>query len=175
MEPLKGGVLANHVPLEVQEIWNESPVQRKPAEWALRYLWDIPEISVVLSGMNTLNQLKENLNTAETGLPNSMTPEEKEIMEEVKKVYHGKIAVECSACGYCMPCPSGINIPQCFSYLNQAEMLEDDSNVRSQYYFMLKETEMAGNCLECGLCEEICSQHIPIREKLKEVARKMGN
>jgi predicted aldo/keto reductase-like oxidoreductase len=96
-------------------------------------------------------------------------------MEEVKEVYMGKIAVECSACGYCMPCPSGINIPQCFSYLNQAEMLEDYSEVRNQYYFMLKETEMAGNCLDCGLCEEICSQHIPIREKLKEVARKMGN
>ncbi len=175
MEPLKGGVLANCVPIEVQEIWDESQVQRKPAEWALRYLWDIPDISVVLSGMNNMNQLQENINTADHGLPNSMTLDEKKIMEEVKKVYQGKIRVECSACGYCMPCPSGINIPQCFSYLNQAEMLEDDSNVRTQYYFMLKETEMAGNCLECGLCEEICSQHIPIREKLREVARKMGN
>jgi uncharacterized protein len=175
MEPLKGGVLANFVPTEVQEIWDESQFERKPAEWALRYIWDIPEINVVLSGMNTMTQLQENLKTSEDGSPNSMTHEEKEIMEEVKKVYQGKIAVECSACGYCMPCPSGINIPQCFSYLNQAEMLEDYSNVRSQYYFMLKETEMAGNCLECGLCEEICSQHIPIREKLKEVAHKMGN
>jgi predicted aldo/keto reductase-like oxidoreductase len=175
MEPLKGGVLANHVPVEVQKIWDESQFERKPAEWALRYLWDIPEISVVLSGMNTIAQLQENLNTAENGLPNSMASEEKQIMEEVKKVYMGKIAVECSACGYCMPCPSGINIPQCFSYLNQAEMLEEYSEVKSQYYFMLKETEMAGNCLECGLCEEICSQHLPIREKLKEVAGKMGN
>ncbi|MDI3549752.1 MAG: uncharacterized protein PWQ15_854 [Methanobacterium sp.] len=174
MEPLKGGVLANHVPVEVQKIWDESQFERTPAEWAFRYLWDIPEISVVLSGMNTLEQLQENLNTAEEGLPNSMTPEEKQIMEEVKKVYMGKIAVECSACGYCMPCPSGINIPQCFSYLNQAEMLEDYSEVKNQYHFMLKETEMAGNCLECGLCEELCSQHIPIREKLKEVATKMG-
>lgn len=175
MEPLKGGVLANYVPPEVQEIWDESIVQRKPAEWALRYLWDIPEITVVLSGMNTREQLQENINTANNGLPNSMTPEEKEIMEEVKKIYQGKIAVECSACGYCMPCPSGINIPQCFSYLNQAEMLKEYTEVKNQYYFMLKETEMAGNCLECGLCEEICSQHIPIREKLKEVTRKMGN
>ncbi len=175
MEPLKGGVLANHVPAEVQKIWDESQFERKPAEWALRYLWDIPEISVVLSGMNTITQLQENLNTAKDGLPNSMAPEEKQIMDEVKKVYMGKIAVECSACGYCMPCPSGINIPQCFSYLNQAEMLEDYSEVRNQYYFMLKETEMAGNCLDCGLCEEICSQRIPVREKLKEVAGKMGN
>ena len=175
MEPLKGGVLANQVPSEVQRIWDESQFERTPAEWAFRYLWDISEISVVLSGMNTMEQLQENLNTAKNSIPNSMTSEEEKIMEEVKKVYQGKIAVECTACGYCMPCPSGINIPQCFSYLNQAEMLEDYSEVRNQYYFMLKEREMAGNCLECGLCEEICSQHISIREKLKEVARKMGN
>lgn len=175
MEPLKGGVLANHVPSEVQVIWDESQFERTPAEWALRYLWDNPQISVVLSGMNTMEQLQENLKTAENSLPNAMTSEEHKTMDEVKKVYQGKIAVECSACNYCMPCPSGINIPQCFSYLNQAEMLEEYSEVRNQYYFMLKEREMAGNCLECGLCEETCSQMIPIREKLKEVARKMGN
>ncbi len=175
MEPLKGGVLANNVPPAVQKIWDESPVQKKPAEWAFRYLWNIPQISVVLSGMNTMEQLQENLNTAKYAEPNSMTLEEVKIMEKVKNIFHAKIAVECSACGYCMPCISGINIPRCFSYLNQAEMLEDYSEVRNQYHFMLKETEMAGNCLECGLCEELCSQHIPIREKLKEVARKMGN
>jgi predicted aldo/keto reductase-like oxidoreductase len=175
MEPLKGGVLAEHIPAEVQEIWDSFPVQRKPAEWALRYLWDIPEISTVLSGMNTMDQLEENLLTAEDGLPHSLTGEERELMEEVKEVYHGKMVVDCSRCGYCMPCPSGINIPQSLSYLNQAAILEDDTEVKNQYYFMLKDTERAGNCLECGLCEELCSQNIPIREKLKEVARKFGN
>ena len=175
MEPLKGGVLADYVPQEVQEIWDIAPLRRTPAEWALRYLWDIPEISVVLSGMNTMNQLQENLKTAEEGLPHSLTSEEIKIMEDVKQVYHGKISVECSKCGYCMPCPSGISIPQCLSYLNQAEMLEDYSEVKSQYYFMLKDTQRAGNCLECGLCEELCSQHIPIREELKKVEKKMGS
>jgi len=175
MEPLKGGVLADYVPPEVQKIWDDTPISRKPAEWAFRYLWDIPEISVVLSGMNTMEQLQENLLTAENGLPHSLTPQERKLMEEVKQVYHGKISVECSRCGYCMPCPSGINIPQSLSYLNQAEMLEDYSEVKNQYYFMLKDTERAGNCLECGLCEELCSQHISIREELKKVARKMGS
>jgi Predicted oxidoreductases of the aldo/keto reductase family len=175
MEPLKGGVLADYVPPEVQKIWDDSPISRTPAEWAFRYLWDIPEISVVLSGMNTMEQLQENLLTAENGLPHSLTPYERKLMEEVKQVYHGKISVECSRCGYCMPCPSGINIPQSLSYLNQAEMLEDYSEVKNQYYFMLKDTERAGNCLECGLCEELCSQHISIREELKKVARKMGS
>lgn len=175
MEPLKGGVLADYVPSEVQKIWDNAPLKRTPAEWAFSYLWDIPEISVVLSGMNTMEQLQENLQTAENGLPRSLTPKEIKLMEEVKEVYHGKISVECSKCGYCMPCPSGINIPQCLSYLNQAGMFEDYSEVKNQYYFMLKDTEMAGNCLECGLCEELCSQHIHIREELKKVSRKMGN
>ncbi len=175
MEPLKGGVLADYVPPEVQKIWDGAPVGRTPVEWALRYLWNIPEISVVLSGMNTMEQLQENLKIAEEGLPKSLSPEEMEIMEDVKQVYHGKISVECSRCGYCMPCPSGINIPRCFSYLNQAEMLEDYSEVKNQYYFMLKDFERAGNCLECGLCEELCSQHLPIREQLRNVEKKMGN
>jgi len=175
MEPLKGGVLADYVPQEVQAIWDDAPLRRTPAEWALRYLWDIPEISVVLSGMNTRGQLKENLETAADGLPHSLTSEELKIMGEVKQVYQGKISVECSRCGYCMPCPSGINIPQCFSYLNQAEMLEDYSEVKNQYYFMLKDTQRAGNCLECGLCEELCSQHINIREELRKVEKKMGS
>jgi len=175
MEPLKGGVLADYVPPEVQKIWDDSPLKRTPAEWAFRYLWDIPEISVVLSGMNTMEQLQENLQTAKNGLPHSLTSGEIKLMEEVKEVYQDKISVECSKCGYCMPCPSGINIPQCLSYLNQAGMFEDYSEVKNQYYFMLKDTERAGNCLECGLCEELCSQHIPIREELKKVARKMGS
>jgi uncharacterized protein len=175
MEPLKGGVLANYVPTQVQKIWNESRFERTPAEWAFRYVWNIPEVSVVLSGMNTMSQLQENINTSASISSDAMTTDEKEIMEQVKKVYRERITVDCSSCAYCMPCPSGINIPQCLSYLIQAEMLDDYSEVRNQYYFMLKETELAENCLECGLCEEICSQSIPIREKLREVTQKMGN
>jgi predicted aldo/keto reductase-like oxidoreductase len=174
MEPLKGGVLANHVPQEVQKIWDRASKCRKPAEWALRFLWDRPEISVVLSGMNTMEQLMENLMAAEDGLPNSLSEEEREIMGQVKSVYGEKIKVHCSACGYCMPCPSGINIPNCLSYLNQAAMLNDISNVQAQYYFMLKDTERASNCLECGLCEELCTQKLPIREVLKEVKKTFG-
>jgi len=169
MEPLKGGVLARQVPYEVAKLWEGS--DRTPAEWAFRYLWNIPQIDVVLSGMKTMEQLLENLKIAEKGWPDSLSPWENEVMEQVKQAYKDKITVECSACGYCMPCPSGINIPQCLSYLNQAAMLNDITNVRGQYYFMLKDTEHASNCLECGLCEEMCSQRLPIREKLKEVKK----
>ncbi|HMK54995.1 MAG TPA: aldo/keto reductase [Methanobacteriaceae archaeon] len=173
MEPLKGGVLANHVPPEVAKIWTD--FKRTPAEWALRFLWNLPEIDVVLSGMNTMEQLIENLKTADEGLPDSLSSLENEAINQVKMVYHDKIRVECSACGYCMPCPSGINIPQCLSYLNQATMLNDISNVQSQYYFMLKDTEHASNCLECGLCQEICPQKISIIEMLKEVKKTFGD
>lgn len=175
MEPLKGGILANYVPPEVQEIWDHAPVNRKPAEWALRYLWDRPEISVVLSGMNNREQLVENLIAAEDGLPHSLSREENEIMEEVKKAYSDKIMVECSACGYCIPCPNGVNIPQCFSYLNQAAMLNDIFNVQMQYYFMVSDTERASNCRECGICQEMCTQKLPIMEMLKEVKKTLGN
>ncbi|MGZ4856830.1 MAG: aldo/keto reductase [Methanobacteriaceae archaeon] len=174
MEPLKGGVLANQVPQEVQKIWNLAKIHRKPVEWALRYLWDNPKISVVLSGMSDLAQVKENVKIAEVGLANSLNQEERNIMREVKLVYQDKIKVNCSACGYCMPCPSGINIPQCFSYLNQAAMLNDISNVQNQYYFMLNDKELASNCLECGLCEELCSQKLPVGKLLKEVKNTFG-
>jgi predicted aldo/keto reductase-like oxidoreductase len=173
MEPLKGGVLANHVPPEVARIWGG--FDRTPAEWALRYIWNLPEVNVVLSGMNTMEQLLENLNVAEEGLTDSLSERESAVMEQVKQAYKDKIRVECSSCGYCMPCPSGINIPQCLSYLNQAAMLNDITNIQSQYYFMLKDTEHASNCLECGLCEELCSQRVPIREKLKEVKETFGD
>jgi predicted aldo/keto reductase-like oxidoreductase len=125
--------------------------------------------------MNTMEQLLENLKIADEGLPDSLSPVENEVMEQVKQAYKDKIRVECSACGYCMPCPSGINIPQCLSYLNQAAMLNDITNVQGQYYFMLKDTEHASKCLECGLCEEMCSQKITIREKLKEVKEIFGD
>jgi uncharacterized protein len=169
MEPLKGGVLADFTPPEVNEIWQKAPIQRTPAEWAFRYLWDHPEINTVLSGMNNMKHLVENIFTAEDGLPHTLTFEEKNLMEEVKKEYRQKIAVECSACEYCMPCPNGVNIPQCFNYLNQATMLNDASNVSVQYHFMLKDEEKAINCLGCGLCEEMCTQKLPVREKMKMV------
>lgn len=174
MEPLKGGVLANHIPPEVREIWDKAPVHRTAPEWAFRFLWNHPQISTVLSGMNTMRQVVENVFTAEDGQPFSLTSEENRIMEEVKKVYYEKILVECSSCGYCMPCPNGVNIPQCLSYLNQAAMLNDASNVKTQYHFMLKDTEKASRCAECGICEELCTQKLPIRDKLKMAREEFG-
>ncbi|MGV8144487.1 MAG: aldo/keto reductase [Methanothermobacter sp.] len=172
MEPLKGGVLGKYTPPEVNKIWENVPEKRTPAEWAFRYLWNHPEISTVLSGMNDMKHLVENLFTAEEGLPDSLSPEEIRIMDEVKEAYQNKIEVACTACGYCMPCPNGVNIPECFNYLNQASMLNDASNIHSQYQFMLNDEEKADNCLGCGVCEELCTQKLPIRDKMKLVKEK---
>ncbi len=169
MEPLKGGVLARYTPPEVNEIWDKAPVQRTPAEWAFRYLWNHPEITTVLSGMNTMQHLVENIFTAIDGEPYSLSSYEMKLMDEVKEAYQEKIEVECSACDYCMPCPNGVNIPQCFSYLNQAAMLNDPTHIHTQYNFMLKDEEKADNCLGCGVCEELCTQKLPIKEKMKRV------
>jgi len=169
MEPLKGGVLAKYTPPEVNEIWKNAEEQRTPAQWAFRYLWNHPEINTVLSGMTSMKHLVENIFTAIDGEPNSLSRDDLKLMDDVKEAYKQKIAVECSACDYCMPCPNGVNIPQCFSYLNQAAMLNDPTNIYTQYHFMLKDEEKADNCLGCGVCEELCTQNLPVREKMKQV------
>jgi len=173
MEPLRGGNLASKVPEEARKVWDRARIKRTPAEWAFRYLWNYPEISVVLSGMSEIEHLKENLRIAEEGHPNSLSAEEKSLIREVKEIYKARIKVNCTGCKYCMPCPSGVNIPRNLSYLNDVFMLDDVANARFQYGVLLSPEEKAGNCVECGECEEVCPQNIKIREMLKEVGEYM--
>lgn len=172
MEPLRGGNLASKVPEEAKKVWDIAEVKRTPAEWAFRYLWDYPEISVVLSGMSEMEHLKENLRIAEQGYPNSLSSEEKSLISEVSEIYRSRIKVNCTNCKYCMPCPSGVNIPRNLSYLNDVFMLDDMENAKFQYGVLLLPEEKAGNCIECGECEEVCPQNIKIRKMLKEVREK---
>ncbi|AKB18284.1 MULTISPECIES: aldo/keto reductase [unclassified Methanosarcina] len=169
MEPLRGGNLASKVPEETKKVWDRAKIKRTPAEWAFRYLWDYPEISVVLSGMSKQEHLKENLRIAEEGQPNSLSADEKSLIAEVKEIYRARTKVNCTGCRYCMPCPSGVNIPRNLSYLNDIYMLDDVENARFQYGVLLSPEEKARNCVECGECEEVCPQNIKIREILKEV------
>ncbi|AKB78363.1 Aldo/keto reductase [Methanosarcina horonobensis HB-1 = JCM 15518] len=169
MEPLRGGNLASKVPEEAKKLWDKAETKRTPAEWAFRYLWNYPEISVVLSGMSETEHLKENLRTAEEGYPNSLSAEEKSLISEVSNIYKSRIRVNCTGCKYCMPCPMGVNIPRNLSYLNDIFMLDDVGNARFQYGVLLLPEEKAGNCIECGECEEVCPQNIKIREMLREV------
>jgi len=174
MEPLRGGVLANYVPEGVQLVWDEAEVRRTPAEWALRYLWDYPEIDIVLSGMSTMDQLKDNIKYSKEGYPDSLSEDEKFLIKEAGSVYRENKGVDCTACGYCMPCPEGVNIPDCFMYYNYATMLNDPENARMHYMALLKEDEKASRCIECDECKMACPEMIDIKEKLKEVVKMFG-
>ena len=172
MEPLRGGNLASKVPEEAKKVWDRAKIKRTPAEWAFRYLWNYPEISVVLSGMSEIEHLKENLRIAEKGRPNSISTEEGNLISEVSAIYRSRIKINCTCCKYCMPCPMGVNIPRNLSYLNDIFMLNDVENAKFQYGVLLLPEEKAGNCVECGECETVCPQNIKIREMLKEVREK---
>ncbi len=173
MEPLRGGALVN-IPNDIQSIWDQAETKRKPVEWALRYIWDNPDVDVVLSGMSTLKQVKDNLKYADEGLPGSLSEDEKFLIKDVKMAYRERIMVDCTACGYCMPCPEGVNIPKCFMHYNNAHVYEDKENESMHYFVLLKDEERASNCIECGECEKMCPQMINIKEELKKVKETFG-
>jgi predicted aldo/keto reductase-like oxidoreductase len=170
MEPLRGGNLAGKVPESVQAVWDRAETKRTPAEWALRFVWNRPETCVALSGMTEMAHVVENVRIADQGLPNSLTQRELALIQEVKGLYRARTRVNCTSCGYCMPCPSGVNIPGNFQQLNHVFMYGDRVTPRLLYHHFYKAPERASNCEECGQCEDACPQHIPIREMLKEVA-----
>ena len=170
MEPLRGGRLAAGIPPAVQQLWDSAPVRRSPAEWAFRFLWNHPEISVVLSGMNHMDQVRENVRVAGDVLPNSLSGAELALIDEARRIYRARMKVDCTGCGYCMPCPAGVNIPGCFTLLNNAHILDDVPTHRIFYNVHLGQDHKASNCVECGECEESCPQHIPIRAFLKETS-----
>lgn len=172
MEPLRGGQLASNIPPGVQELFDESDVERSPAEWALRWVWNHPEVSVVLSGMSTMEQLEENLKIAEEALPNSLTDAELNTVDQAKTIFETKLQINCTSCGYCLPCPSGVNIPENFHKYNNYYLFgspEEIEMYKFSYYALVMENERASKCIECGICEEHCTQDIEIIKELKKV------
>lgn len=168
MEPLRGGNLARSVPGDIQALWDQAPEKRSPAEWALRWVWDHPEVSVVLSGMTALDQVEENCRIAAAAEPNALSEAELEVIEQVRQRYRERIKVDCTACGYCMPCPNGVNIPRIFSVYNDRFIFGDERWSHLMYAFASNAGEHASSCIECGECEEVCPQGISIIETLKE-------
>jgi predicted aldo/keto reductase-like oxidoreductase len=168
MEPIRGGKLADPVPARIKNIWDTAEVKRTPAEWALRWVWDHPEVSSVLSGMSNMDQLVENIRTAKGAAAGSLTPEELDRIQTVNACYRDMMQVDCTACGYCMPCPTGVNIPACFSLYNDFHIFEEDRATSTMLYnAMLGADEKGSACVECGECEEKCPQNIEIKETLK--------
>ena len=177
MEPLRGGNLGGPVPEEVHKIWDESPVKRSPAGWALRWVWDHPEVTVVLSGMNDEGHIDENLRAAEDAYPRSLTEEELLRIAQVRDTYGVLMKVGCTGCRYCMPCPFGVDIPDCFSLYNARHLFPHDQSAKFQYFGrhggLMGGVSYAGLCKKCGKCEKVCPQHLPIRDRLKEVSKEM--
>lgn len=168
MEPLKGGRLAARPPKQIEAIWNSAKRRRTPVDWALQWLWDQPEVSVVLSGMSTLEQVKQNIESAENSGVNTLTEEERELFRRVSAEYRKLSPVSCTGCSYCMPCPFGVNIPRSFMLYNDAHMYNMPEAAREKYQ-RIPEENRASACKACGSCEKVCPQNLSIIELLKEV------
>jgi len=168
MEPLRGGKLAQNVPEDVMQVWDKAPTSRKPADWALRWVCNLSEVSVVLSGMSTMQQLKENIETVADARPESLTDEEMKVIEEVRDIYLERMKVNCTSCGYCTPCPEGVAIPRILSMWNEAAMYQAMESSARRYANMVDNEKSAEQCVECGACEEACPQGITIIRALQQ-------
>ncbi|MFV0503272.1 MAG: aldo/keto reductase [Lachnospirales bacterium] len=167
MEPLLGGKLAN-VPDSVNNIF-KSHNNKSPVEWALDYLWNMEEVSLLLSGMSTMEQVRENISYANKSNIGMLSGEEEEIIASAKEAFNEIQNVPCTKCKYCIPCPFGVNIPANFTLYNESFMFGLYENNKKEYKKMLEKRESANVCSNCGLCTEHCPQHINIPEELKKV------
>ena len=168
MEPLRGGKLTNKIPDQVQKVWDQADPKRAPVEWALRWIWNHSEVSTVLSGMSSMSQLRENIKIANEANSFSLSKKNLELIDRVTELYKKMCIVDCTACGYCMPCPQGVNIPLNFTLYNDTSVFEALGNAAMRYKEMLSPEQKASQCTACGECEERCPQHIPIIEELKK-------
>ncbi len=169
MEPLLGGRLVDP-PDRIQEIWKEAPKARSPASWALQWLWHQPEVSVVLSGMSTMEQVQENVATAARSGIGVLSEAELAIVDRVREAYQELCPIPCTKCNYCMPCPHGVSIPRNLEIYNEGIMYEKPESARRSYDF-LDEEKRASACTACLECEDQCPQGIPVSEWMSQVHR----
>ncbi len=170
MEPLRGGKLVNMLPERARTIMEKSGRGWSPAEWSFRWLFNQPEVTVVLSGMNSAAMVRENCRTASNAAAGQLTKKDFAVLAAVTRAIRAKERVGCTGCRYCMPCPRGVDIPGAFRCYN-AMFTESKSQGRFQYaqtVGLTKEPAFATQCIGCGKCERHCPQSLPIREKLKE-------
>ena len=175
MEPLRGGSLVNRLPEEAKIIINEHEKKYTPAQWSFRWLWNQPEVTVVLSGMNSMEVVLDNVNTASNASVGDVDTKDQEMLEMVVAAINKKMKIGCTGCGYCVPCPKQVDIPGIFAAYNRRFT---ESKFRSlQDYFMcttLRENSTAAsNCIECGKCKRHCPQNINIPKELKTVQNEM--
>ena len=174
MEPLRGGTLAAAPPPAIDALWRKAELRRTPAEWALRWVWNHPEVTVVLSGMNDEAQVEENLRIAADAFPGSLTPAEVGLVESVGRKYREIMKVGCTGCGYCQPCPSGVDVPGCFDAFNAFHTFGKTREARFQYVLRASgilsgHPGYASLCSQCGDCLDKCPQSLAIPDLLEQV------
>lgn len=183
MEPLRGGLLATPPNEEIQAMFDAAPVdpatghRRTPADWALSWLWNKPEVSMVLSGMTTMENVVENIASAGRSGIGAMTREDEEFVETVSEAFRARMAIPCTACGYCLPCPNGINIPEYFSYYNSAcTRLPSRAGMErlAAAFARWPEANRPDQCTACGTCSERCPQGIDIPAEMERWMRDIG-
>jgi len=177
MEPLRGGKLVSHLPEEAKRIFSEHPVRHTPAQWAFRWLWNQKEVTCVLSGMNSMEMVADNIRTASACSAGELTEADEAMLQRVVGAINSKMKVGCTGCGYCMPCPKQVDIPGTFAAYNR-RYAEGKFWALVDYTIctaMRKNSTAASNCIGCGKCEAHCPQHIEIRRHLKDAARELEN
>jgi predicted aldo/keto reductase-like oxidoreductase len=170
MELIAGGRLAIKPPQEIQAIWDKAEKRRTPAEWALQWLWNQPQVSVVLSGMSTMEQVVENVRSAGHSGPSSLSEKDLRLINLVAKKYKRYGYVGCTGCRYCQPCPEGVNIPKIISLYNEYFMKDRNDEIKKKYWEHITPESQAKRCARCGKCEELCPQKLPVRDVLNKAA-----
>lgn len=173
MEPLRGGKLVNLLPEEAKDIFRGHSVQHTPVQWALRWLWNQPEVTCVLSGMNDMAMVEDNMETASSVHVGEMDGADEAMLKRVVGAINAKMKVGCTGCRYCMPCPQNVDIPGTFSAYNR-RYSEGKRSALFEYVMCTAfrgTSSAASNCIACGKCEVHCPQHIPIREELRNASR----
>ena len=167
MEPLLGGRLAGMPPPEIRQIWDSAPVRRSPAEWALQWVWSQPEVSLLLSGMSTMEQVEQNLASAGHARVGSLSAADLAVVERGRTMFKSLVPIPCPQCNYCQPCPKGIAIPEILELYNLSSAYHNTEASRASYEW-IRESARAHNCVACGECEKKCPQKIAIIEWLKK-------
>jgi predicted aldo/keto reductase-like oxidoreductase len=170
MEPIAGGRLAIKPPDQVQSVWDTAEKQRTPADWALQWVWNHPEVSVVLSGMSTIQQVMENVESADCSGPRSLTRKELGIIKEAAQKYKELGFIACTACRYCLPCPQGVDIPQIISLYNEFYIRDRSDEIKTKYWEYITPESQAKRCARCKQCEKLCPQQLPINDIMSKAA-----
>jgi predicted aldo/keto reductase-like oxidoreductase len=173
MEPLLGGRLADP-PADVRALMEDFPTQRTAAEWALQWLWDQPEVSMVLSGMSNMLQVEQNLAYAEDSRIGSFVPAEKDLIADVRAKYMARTIVPCTRCGYCLPCPNGVDIPGNLELFNYSHVHNDMMSAKFRYKVLMNDSQRASACTSCGSCEPLCPQKLEIPKWMAKVSVSLG-